>query len=393
MPACFKKVLVLSASAGAGHTRAAEAIQKAFIQLEAVEAIRHVDVLDYTNKFFRDLYSKAYIEMANKAPKMLGWIYDKFDQPYKHDRIRVAFNKLNLRPFIKLLEEFKPDLMVCTHFVPSEIISWMKLKRRIRCPLAIVITDYDAHAMWLSRNAEQYFVALEETKVYLTKFGVLSSKINVTGIPIDPIFAIHKDKYTMRKKYGLHLDKMTILVSTGGFGVGPMEDIVKSLLEVKNDIQLIAICGRNPELKKRIERLAHRGRKRIPILAVGYTYDMDEYMAASDLFLGKPGGLTTSEALAKGLVPVIVNPIPGQEERNSDHLLEKGVAIRCNNLPTLAYKIDELLDDTGRFFRMQQKASHFGRPLAACDIVSKLMRLKQPTTIPRQRQLLQTIEK
>src|SRR5574338_278891 len=100
---------------------------------------------------------------------------------------------------------------------------------------------------------------------------------------------------------------------------------------------------------------------------------MDELMTASDIVLGKPGGLTTSEALAKGLAFAIVNPIPGQEERNSDHLFEAGVGIRCNNLPTLAYKLDRLLADPGRLATMQTKARKLSHPNAAKEIVERLL--------------------
>jgi processive 1,2-diacylglycerol beta-glucosyltransferase len=132
-------------------------------------------------------------------------------------------------------------------------------------------------------------------------------------------------------------------------------------------------------LKKKLDKLAVKrsGASRVSMLNIGYTTLMDELMSASDILLGKPGGLTTSEALAKGLVFVIVNPIPGQEERNSDHLLEEGVAIRCNNLPVLAYKVDQLLSDTARFARMQANVRRLARPHAAKDIVNKLLQLRK----------------
>jgi len=372
-----KKILLLSASAGAGHVRAAEAIETAFHEAGVVGEIRHVDTLEFTNKVFRHLYSKAYIELVNKMPEVPGWVYDKLDTPWKNERRRLALDKLNTRPFVKLLRDYQPDLIVCTHFLPAEIVSWLKAKKRIASRQAIIVTDFDVHAMWLCHHYEQYFVAIDESRAYLAALGIPSDKITVSGIPIDPVFALPKDKLAMRLKHGLAPNRTTVLLSAGGFGVGAMESLINSLFHLQHEAQIVAICGRNEDLKKRLGKLATRIKPdaKVTVKPFGYTREMDELMTASDLVLGKPGGLTTSEALAKGLVFVIVNPIPGQEERNSDHLLEAAAAIRCNNLPTLAYKLDRLLADPVRFANMQANASRMARPNAARDIVRKLLAL------------------
>jgi processive 1,2-diacylglycerol beta-glucosyltransferase len=373
----LKKVLLLSASAGAGHVRAAEAIEKAFNLAKdaANREVLHVDVLNYTNKLFRHLYSKAYIDLVNKMPEVPGWFYDKLDKPWKNERRRLALDKLNTRPFVKLLREYHPDLIVCTHFLPAEIVSWLKAKERLASRQVIIVTDFDVHAMWLVHHYEHYFVAIDEARVYLEVLGIPAEKITVSGIPIDPVFAIKKDKQEMRAKHGLAPDRTTILLSAGGFGVGSIDALVSSLLPMQHRAQIVAICGRNEDLKKRLTKLAARIKPdaTVQLKPFGYTKEMDELMTASDIVLGKPGGLTTSEALAKGLVFVIVNPIPGQEERNSDHLLEGGVAIRCNNLPTLTYKLDRLLGDPKRFESMKTNALRMGHPNAAREIVEQLI--------------------
>lgn len=370
----YKKVLILSAAVGAGHLRAAEALEKAFKESGMADEVRNVDVLNYTNVIFRRLYGKAYLDMVNTMPEVLGWMYDSLDKPWQNERRRLALDRLNTRPFVKLLKEYQPDIAVCTHFLPAEIISWLKSKKKINCPQAIVVTDFDVHAMWLCHHYEQYFVALDETKVHLEKLGIPAEKLTVSGIPIDTVFAEKKDKAEMREKYGLEKDKLTILVSAGGFGVGNIEHLLQSLSDLQTPSQILAICGRNEELKTKLEKLAKEklNNERVTFKPIGYTTAMDEYMSAADLIVGKPGGLTTSEALAKGLIFVIVNPIPGQEERNSDHLLEQGAAIRCNNLPTLAYKIDKLVADKKRFAAMQEDVLKFARPNAAQTIVEKL---------------------
>lgn len=370
----LRKVLILSASAGAGHVRAAEALEKAFRQTDSAAEIRNIDVLQYTNPLFRRLYGKAYLDMVNTMPEVLGWIYDSLDKPWQNERRRLALDRLNTQPLIKFLKNYQPDIAVCTHFLPAEIISWLTAKEKINFPQAIVVTDFDVHAMWLCHHFEQYFVAMDETREHLEKLGIPPKKITVSGIPIDPIFSENKDKWEMREKYDLEKDRLTILVSAGGFGVGNIENLLLALSELKTPAQILAICGRNEELKTKLEKLAREklNNERVLFKPVGFTKEMDEYMSASDLIVGKPGGLTTCEALAKNLVFVIVNPIPGQEERNSDHLLEQGCAIRCNNLPTLAYKIDTLVKDTLRFEAMQKNVRRFARPDAARKIVADL---------------------
>lgn len=374
----FKKVLILSAAVGAGHLRAAEALEKTFKQLNFAEEVKNIDVLNYTNPLFRRLYGKAYLDMVNTMPEVLGWMYDSLDKPWENERRRLALDRLNTQPLINLLKEEKPDLAVCTHFLPSEIISWLKAKGKVDFPQAIVVTDFDAHAMWLCHNYEQYFVALDETKIHLAKIGIPADKITVTGIPIDPLFAESKDKTAMREKFGLDKDKLTILVSAGGFGVGNIEHLLEALSDLQTRAQIVAICGRNEDLKTRLEKLAREklNNERVTFQPIGFTREMDEYMSAADLIVGKPGGLTTSEAMAKGLIFVVVNPIPGQEERNSDHLLEKGCAIKCNNLPVLAYKIDELVKEKARFEAMKINVSNFARPRAAFEITEKLLELQ-----------------
>lgn len=374
----FKKVLILSAAVGAGHLRAAEALEKTFRKMNAAAEIKNIDVLNYTNPLFRRLYGKAYLDMVNTMPEVLGWMYDSLDKPWQNEKRRLALDHLNTLPFIKMLKKEKPDIAVCTHFLPAEIISWLKAKEKIFCPQAIVVTDFDAHALWLCHHYEQYFVALDETEIHLEKLGIPPEKITVSGIPIDPIFAEAKDKTAMREKYGLEKDKLTILVSAGGFGVGNIEHLLLALSDLKTPAQILAICGRNEDLKTKLETLAAEklNNERVVFRPIGYTTAMDEYMSAADLIVGKPGGLTTSEALAKNLIFVVVNPIPGQEERNSDHLLEKGCAIKCNNLPTLAYKIDELVNDKSRFEVIKANVSDFSRPDASQKIVEKLLDLQ-----------------
>jgi len=370
-----QRVLILSASAGAGHLRAADALLKEFQTHPRVTSVEHWDILKYTSKAFRYLYSKVYLDLVNSAPKVLGWMYDSTDTPWKNEKRRLAFEKFNAGPFLKAIQKYRPDLIVCTHFTPSNLVGYLAEKNKVSIAPAIVVTDLDCHAMWLARTYQWYFVALDETRVYLERLGIDPGRIVVSGIPVDPVFRTPKSQGAMRQKLGLAPDRYTLLVSAGGFGVGPVEGIIKELLTLQRPVQVVAIAGKSAELKAKLEELARRtAAGKVLVHPVGFTTQMDEYMAAADILLSKPGGLTTSEAMARGLPMCIVNPIPGQEERNSDHLLEAGVAVRCNNLPTLAYKIEQLLANPARLGAMRKAAALFGRPDAARVIVQTLLR-------------------
>lgn len=373
-----RRILILSASAGAGHLRAAEALEKALRRLDGVAEILNVDVLRYTNALFRNLYSKAYFDLVDKAPDVLGWLYAHFDKPWKDERVRLAFERLNLGPFIKLIKGYRPHVAVSTHFLPSEIISWLKGSRQIALPQAVVVTDFDVHAMWLCRHVERYFVPREETAVHLASMGVPQGKIVVSGIPIDPVFAELKERTAMRRKHDLAGDAPVLLMAGGGFGIGPVERLLECLTRIRHPVRIVAIAGRNAPLRRRFSRIAaNAGRQGLPasVRVLGFTTEMDELMAAADLFVGKPGGLTSSEALARGLPLVIVNPIPGQEERNSDFLLEEGAAIKGNNLPALPWKIERLLDDPAALDRMRAHARRLARPDAALAVARAALTL------------------
>lgn len=369
----FKRILIASASAGNGHVKAAEAVERGIRKLygDDVEVV-NIDVFDrkYSARAVKPVYGDGYIKLANRAPDALGIAYDRTDRPWgKHGR-KIGFSKLK-----KFIVEYQPDLVVSTHFIPGEVVSHLLCQGKINAASAIVVTDFDCHGMWFSRHYDLYFVALPETKEYMQSNGIDESRIKVTGIPINPVFAQKKERSKMRAALGLDQDRPTVLLSAGGFGVGPMQQILEALQKIKNPIQVVALCGKNEELKTQIEALAATVPASLKLLPIGYTNKMDEYMSAADIVLGKPGGLTTSEALAKQLAFVIFNPIPGQEERNSDHLLEEGAAIRCNELTTLAFKLDQLLADEARLRSMQANSARLGRPNSSQDIVRTLMSL------------------
>ena len=372
------RVLLLSASSGAGHVRASQALEKAFATRGDC-AVEHIDAIQYVSKLFQRAYDKAYISMVRRAPELMRVLYERTDQPWQHSRRRLALDRLNTAPMIRLLKRVQPDLCVATHFLPAEIIAWLIAKRKLHAHNAIVVTDYDVHAMWLCRTVDRYYVAIDEAAEYLARIGVPREKLRVSGIPIDPLFAKPVDRAETRRTLDLDPTATVILVSAGGYGIGPVEQLVNDLLALQRPWQIIAIAGKAEKVRKRLEEIS-RSAGKMPsgaprLVPVGFTAEMDKYMAAADLLVGKAGGLTTSEALARELPMALIEPIPGQEERNADHLLEAGAAIRCNNLPAAAWKIAVLLDDPARLARMRGAARSMAKPNAAAIIAEDALRL------------------
>jgi processive 1,2-diacylglycerol beta-glucosyltransferase len=372
------RILVLSASVGAGHMRAAEAVELALRQVVPSALVKNVDILTHTNTAFRRVYGKAYLDLVNKAPHVLGYFYDLMDKPTqfgrKHsDRLRLIVEKLNLRSFIRLLEQEPWDLVINTHFLPAEIIASLRKKGRIRTPQVTATTDFETHRLWVNQPCDHYFTATEEGAQYLHSWGVPARDTSATGIPIHPVFSQRKERETCLESQKIRGDRPVVLQLAGGFGVGPIETIFQSLLEIEEPLEILVGTGRNHKVQRQLQAMHVPARHRARIL--GFTDQMDELLAVADLVVSKPGGLTTSETLARGAVMVIVNPIPGQESRNSDYLLENGAAIKVNNLATLSHKVTSLVRDSKRLAHLKANARRLGRPRAAFELVERSLAL------------------
>ncbi|MFM8472570.1 MAG: MGDG synthase family glycosyltransferase [Candidatus Kapaibacterium sp.] len=370
----FKKILILSVSAGAGHVRAAEALVEQFSRDQLAPEIVHMDILKYTSKAMRTVYSKAYFDVAKAAPELLGWIYDYLDKPWKNEKRIRALELLNISLLVKVLERIQPDVVVSTHFLAADIITYLRRKKKYSCPQAVVITDFDAHALWLNRDVDLYCAACEEERAYLMALGMPPDKVVTTGIPIHPVFAEEKDRTAMRRKHGLPADKPVILVSAGGFGITNIEHIVEALTRLTLPVTIVVLCGSNERAVEVLRATFADTAAPHTVIPIGHTTEMDEYMSAADLLIGKPGGLTSSEVLAKHLPMIIVNPIPGQEERNTDFLLEHGAAWKCNNIPVLTYKVGALLESPDATARMKRSAADVATPKAAAAVAAALRR-------------------
>lgn len=370
-----ERVLILSASVGAGHLRAAQGVELALRHLAPNAIVENIDVLQLTNTTFRRLYGTAYLDLVNRAPHVLGYFYDVMDRPpssqRKSDRLRLLVEKLNLRPLVKFLQHKPRDLIINTHFLPAEIIASLRRRHAVSVPHFTVTTDFETHRLWVNQPCDRYFTATGEGAAYLAHWGVPEADIRVTGIPLHPAFNRPHDRVECLKRQGLVGDRPILLQMAGGFGVGPIAELFQAVLSVKTPLEIVVVAGRNDALRVQLELLQTPEHHRVKI--IGFTAEIDELMAVADVVMTKPGGLTTSEALASGAAIAIVNPIPGQESRNSDFLLENGAAIKINNVGTLAYKLETLLNDAAHLRSLRDNARRLGRPEAALEIARQAL--------------------
>ncbi len=371
-----RRILILTASVGAGHMRAAEAVELALRARDPVAHIERHDVMALTNMVFRRVYGKAYLDLVNHAPHLVGMLYDFSDAPQatkgvKH-KLRHLVQQRNLSRVVDKINEGW-DLVVHTHFLAPDLMASMARKGKPVPRMVTVVTDFEAHGFWVNQPCSRYFVATKEAALALAAWGVPTADMQETGIPIHPVFTRPLSVQAARATHGLDPAKPVILLLSGGFGMGPIAKIYAALMAIERPIQIMAVCGRNEKLKTALDKLPVPKRHTTQVL--GFTTKMDELLAATDLVVTKPGGLTTSECLARGAAMVIMNPIPGQESRNSDWLLEHGAAVKVNSLSTLAWKVGGLLDDPAKLNALRQSAKRLGRPNAAFDVADGVLAL------------------
>jgi len=320
------KIIIAYASAGAGHVKAAEALYNYFKEENPYLELMLVDVLKQTNKVFRTSYVEGYDFLISHAQwlwRTAYWVTSlKRFQPLIQG-VHSISERLYVKKFARFLVKEQPDVVVCTHFLPAEITSYLKKKKKIRPRIVTVITDFGLHPFWLHRRTNIYSVASERSKEKLLEARIPKGKIRVTGIPVDPKFLRDFDKLELCEKFGIDSRRFTVLVATGSFGIGPIEPIVKSL---HSDVQMLVVCAKNKKLFARLKRKRYQGVK-----VFGFIDNIEELMAVSDIIITKPGGLSISELLVRELVPIFISVIPGQETENVKALEEYGVGINLDD--------------------------------------------------------------
>lgn len=365
-----KKILVVYATAGIGHKKAAIAVKKAYEEmgLPGTE-VTLIDALDYTNNFFRWSYLQAYLLMVNKLPTFWGLMYYFTDIPLVDlfvSYIRRINNWANSKKLVNYILDTKPDVIISTHFFASEVIADLKQKSLMTSRLITVVTDYRLHAWWVCEGTDAYIVASDDTRRDLEGRKVEPSKIKVMGIPIEPIFSKSLDRPKIFKDASLRDDLFTILVIGGGFGVGPIEGIVKVIAQIPKEIQAVVVCGHNEELVRKIQALKDLYKLNIKVL--GFIDNVYEYMDISDILISKSGGITVSESLAKEIPLVVISPILGQETGNCSFLVRNNAAVKVNRLADLKAALEGIIADPVRLDRMKESIKKIGKPLAAYDV-------------------------
>jgi len=375
------RILIATATAGGGHLAAAAALLEAWRALRPEDVVEQLDIVKFFSPLHRKIHADGYVKIVEHAPELWGMMFGKTDNPkvaQRLNRLKRVFPSQSRIRFLRYTEQFRPDAVLCTHYLPLEILGAPRHRPRVRGNgklnssarfIVSIVTDFEAHALWMDPCVNLYCVAAEETRARLIARGASAENVVATGIPIASKFSQRPEPKSVRKALGLRDDLPTLLVLSGGFGMGPVAEIVAELDKVGHLFQTVVVTGRNEELRR---ELAVQDRKH-PTQVLGFATNMHELMAVSDLIITKPGGLTTSEVLAMGKPLMIVNPIPGQEAANSDFLLERGAAAKVNRVEDLPYRLEQLLAGK-RLTELARAAKALGRPNAARDICLETVR-------------------
>jgi processive 1,2-diacylglycerol beta-glucosyltransferase len=371
-----ERILVLHASVGAGHTRAAKAVAQALAWEAPAARVEVVDALELARPMFRRAYGDGYLALVERAPALFGMLFDATDRAPSGravgERVRRLVQRWGARRLVSLLAGGSWDCVVHTHFLAPELSGALRRAGRFTSPELVVVTDFDAHRIWAG-EADAYAVASSLADGSLRAHGVDAARIAVSGIPIDLSFASPVSRAESHALFGLSPDLPVVVAASGGHGIGPVEETARALLACQVPAQFVVVCGRNEEARRRVSGLRPPTRHRLKVL--GYTDRMRDLMAGADLLVTKPGGLTVSEALACGLPMALVNPIPGQETRNADFLLEAGAAVKAGSPAALTGKIESLLADSRRLAATRKRAKALGRPDAAFAAARRALEL------------------
>lgn len=368
-----RRVLVVSVSAGNGHVRAAQAIvAHAWTDFPQLR-LQHIDMMQIVPTLFRKLYSDLYLKIASGLPEAWGWLYRKTDCEQGNSlsgRLRRAVQRMCSRGLFNEIRRYHPDVIICTHFLPAEVLATGILEKRLEAQVWVQVTDFDLHQMWLHPGVTGYFVANEELAFRLQRQGIPRESIVVSGIPVMPGFNQRLTRADAAARLELDPARFTLLLMGGGAGMGMDPFWIRDCLTAWPTMQVIVMTGRNQALRETLSQMQEVYPDRLR--TIGFTDDVAGLMRVSDLAITKPGGLSTSECLVCGVPMLLVNPIPGQEERNAAFLLQEGVAVRADDPLTLHYRLQKLLADPERLALMRERALALAKPAAAHDLLERV---------------------
>ncbi|MCI8403993.1 MAG: glycosyltransferase [Clostridia bacterium] len=358
------KVLLLSIKAGYGHHSTAKAIMEYF------EANGHqcemLDIFDYINHRLGSSIQDGYLMSTKYIPKTYGRAYGcltQKEEPYDTHSMVALFSRFVSRRLEKYVLRCNPDLIIGTHSYAGVCISILADRGAVSCPSIGIVTDFTVHPFWESTFLDYYVIPDELLAYEMRKKGIPKEKLLPFGIPIRKQFSVKTDKHTARKKLGID-DIPTVLIMMGSMGYGNLKKCFEEIDLYPHNFQMICVCGSNKKLKNTVDEYAWRKK----VYAYGFVDNVDIMMDASDFIITKPGGLSTSEALAKGLPMIAMNPIPGQEDRNLSFLVNNGAAIMVNQNYSIADAMNIMFNCPWRKSLLQESVSHLGKPLATSDL-------------------------
>ena len=373
----MNKILIFYGSYGGGHLSASRSI-KDYIQNNYPDSeIMIVDCIEYINKLFNKVTTKAYVDFSKNA----RWIWKQLYYGSESGGLAKISNSINRIMAIKLdklIQEFCPTLIISTHPFSSQMCAILKQKGKVSCTLATVMTDYAPHNQWLVAHefVDYYFVAHEGMKEQLIERGVEPNKIYATGIPLSNRFLLNYDKPKILQEYNLSPDKKTILFFCGGeygFGKDKTFNRLKAIIDTFPNLQVIAIAGRNEKMKERFDALVEETNSQNTVRILSYTNQVPELMSVSDLVITKPGGLTTTESLASGLPLIIIDPLPGQEEENADFIEKSGAGRWIKENDDIQNILFDVLGNTYKLQDMKIRARLIAKKNSTKDICEKLL--------------------
>lgn len=306
------KIFIIYASAGFGHKIVAQSLNEAAIPLYGNNNVKFLDILDFTPYFFKFLYSKGYIFLISRLKWFWAFLFfisnTNFLKPI-NNYFRHFINSLFCLRFLNFIKKEQPDVIISTHFLVNELVALLKQRKQINTKFISIVTDFGVHNFWIEKNVDTYIAACQETKHILISKGISKEKIKVLGIPIRKQFQKQMDDTIIRNKLGLRKREFTVLILTGGIGIGPIYQIVRYL---EDRVNVIVICGNNRKLYNRLNLLNYKN-----LVVLGWIDYIEEAMKISDIIITKPGGSTISECLFMGLVMIFFSIIPGQEHQNA----------------------------------------------------------------------------
>ena len=365
------RVLLMYITKVSGHRQATVAIQRALKELNPDIEAPTVNGFGYTYPILEKVVNRAYMSVIKRTPKVWDYMYDNPKIVKKSQSIKNFLHKTSYDKVAKLFMRHDPDVVVCTQAFPCGMVAHYKRIHHLKTTIIGVLTDFSPHSYWINEGVDYYVVPSIEAKERFIKKGIPSDAIKVYGIPMRSKFSIQLDKNPIAKKLGLDPDVPTIVIMGGGQGLGPIKAIVRSLIKVKMDFQMIVLAGVNKKIIRSLTRYTKKSKKKI--LIYEFVTNVDELMELATIIITKPGGITTAECLAKGLPMVIVNPIPGQEMRNTDFLIKKGIGIRIDDTDDIGEEVELLLKSPERLTVMSKAAYENAKPHAALDVAKLIL--------------------